>query len=59
MNKMQKAIQEFAEMEELASRASPIHNLHPAAKLITTIIYILTALSFDKYDLSGLIPMIL
>ena len=59
MNKMQKAIQEFAEMDELASRSSPLHTLHPAAKLFTTIIYILTTLSFDKYDLSGLIPMIL
>ena len=59
MNKMQKAIQGLAEMDELASRSSPIHNLHPAAKLITTIIYILMTLSFEKYDLSGLIPMIL
>ena len=52
-------MRELTEMDELAVRSSPIHALHPAAKLITTIIYILVTLSFDKYDLSGLVPMIL
>ena len=59
MNKMQKALHELSEMDELAVRRSPVHLLHPAAKLITTIIYILVTLSFDKYDLSGLVPMLL
>lgn len=56
---MQKALHELAEMDELAARSSPIHALHPAAKLIATIAYILITLSFDKYDLSGLVPMML
>ena len=59
MNKMQKAIKELAEMDELAVRSSPIHALHPLAKLIATIAYILVTLSFDKYDLGGLVPMVL
>ena len=59
MNKMQKALHELSEMDELAARRSPVHALHPAAKLITTIAYILVTLSFDKYDLSGLVPMVL
>lgn len=59
MNKMQKAIHELSEMDELAARSSPVHALHPAAKLITTIIYILITLSFDKYDFGGLVPMVL
>ncbi len=59
MNKMQKALRELSEMDELAARSSPIHSLHPAAKLIATIAYILVTLSFDKYDLSGLVPMVL
>lgn len=59
MNKMQKALAELSEMDELAARKSPVHALHPAAKLLTTIAYILIALSFDKYDLSGIIPMVL
>ena len=59
MNKMQKAIRELAEMDEMAVRSSPVHALHPLSKLIATVIYILVTLSFDKYDLSGLVPMVL
>ena len=59
MNKMQKAIRELGEMDELAARSSPIHTLHPLAKLISTIAYIVVTLSFDKYDLGGLVPMVL
>ena len=59
MNKMQKALAELSEMDELAARRSPIHKLHPAAKLFTTIAYILITLSFDKYDLSGIVPMVI
>ncbi|MBQ4370176.1 MAG: cobalt ECF transporter T component CbiQ [Oscillospiraceae bacterium] len=59
MNKMEKALFELSEMDELAARRSPIHSLNPAAKLITTIIYIVIVASFGKYDLSGLIIMVL
>ena len=50
MNKMQKALHELSEMDELAARQSPVHSLHPAAKLITTIVYILITLSFDNLE---------
>ena len=59
MNKMEKALHELGEMDELAAGASPLHRLHPAAKLLSTIAYILTAVSFPKYYLTGLIPMLL
>ena len=59
MNKMQRAMHELSEMDELAAGSSPVHALHPAAKLITTVVYILVTLSFDKYDLGGLVPMVL
>ena len=59
MNKMQKALHELTEMDELATRSSMVHGLHPMAKLITTIMYILVTISFHKYDLSGLVPMVL
>ena len=59
MNKMQKALHELSEMDELSAGESPVHSLHPAAKLIATIAYILITLSFDKYDLNGLVPMVL
>ena len=59
MNKMQKALAELSEMDELAAMRSPVHCLHPGAKLITTIAYIMITLSFGKYDLPGLVPMVL
>ena len=34
MNKMQKAIRELAEMDEMAVRSSPIHALHPLSTFL-------------------------
>ena len=59
MNKMEKALSELGEMDELAVMDSPVHSLSATAKLLSTIAYIITVMSFDKYDLSGLIPMAL
>ena len=59
MNKMEKALHELSQMDELAAQNSPIHRLHPAAKLVSTIAYIVLVVSFHKYELSGLIPMVL
>ena len=59
MNKMEKALHELSEMDELAVQSSPIHSLCPTAKLLTAIAYILTVVSFNKYDLSGLSVMLL
>ena len=59
MNKMEKALWELSEMDELAAQDSPIHRLSPTAKLLTAIAYILVVVSYHKYDLSGLIVMLL
>ena len=59
MNKMDKALREIGEMDELAARSSPVHNISALAKLLSTIAYIVTVVSFDKYDLSGLAPLLL
>ena len=59
MNKMEKALHELGEMDELAAGTSPIHGLCAPAKLLTTIAYIAVVLSFGKYEFSGLIVMVL
>lgn len=59
MNKMEKALGELSEMDELAAGSSPIHSLDPGAKLVVTIAYILFTVSFHKYALSALVPMVL
>ena len=56
---MEKALSELSQMDELAVQESPVHDLHAASKLLSTIVYIIIVMSFDKYDLSGLVPMLL
>ncbi len=59
MNRMDTALRELAGMDDLAALSSGIHDLHPGVKLLAAIIYIATVASFGKYDLSGLLPMVL
>ena len=59
MNKTESALRQLREMDELAAGHSPVHALHPLAKLLSTIAYIAVVLSFGKYQLSGLIVMVL
>ena len=59
MNKMEKALFELGEMDALAARDTPVHRLHPLSKLLVTLGYIVTVVSFNKYDLTGLIVMVL
>lgn len=59
LNKMERALSELGHMDELAVQSSPVHDLNAGAKLLSTIVYILIVMSFDKYDLSGLVPMLL
>ena len=59
MNKMEKALGELAQMDEYALRQSPVHSLHAAAKLIAAVVFIITVMSFGKYSLSALMPMLL
>lgn len=59
MDKIEHAASELREMDDLAALQSPFHSLHPLSKLIVTITYILLTVSFNKYDLSGLIVMLL
>ena len=46
-------------MDDLARRESPIHNIHPLIKLITTVIFIAVVMSFDRYDIGRLLPFVL
>lgn len=52
-------MREFQEMDELAERDSPVHRFSAPAKLAVTVLYILTVLSFGKYDLPGVLLMAL
>lgn len=59
MDQMTNAMLEMANLDALSKLDSPIHRRHPLVKLLVTIAYILTVVSFDKEQLSAMIPMIL
>ena len=59
MDKISHAAGELREMDDLAAGDSPVHHLNPLAKLLATAAYILLTVSYGKYDLSGLMVMIL
>lgn len=51
-------MRELTALEQLAGGNSVIHRLHPAMKLITAIVFIITVVSFDRYAFGRLIPYI-
>lgn len=59
MDKLAKAQHELRQMDELAAGSSVIHRLHPLVKLVVTTAYIALVVSFPKYDLTGLVVMLL
>lgn len=52
------AIREFYALEQLAGQHTAVHRLHPGAKLLTTFVYILTVVSFDRFQFQQLIPFL-
>lgn len=59
MDKLSQAQSELREMDVLAAKDSPVHRLHPLCKLFVTIAYIVTVVSFPKYDFTGLVVMVI
>ena len=47
---------DIGRMDALALGNSPLHRLDPRAKVITTLLFIVAVVSFDKYALSAIIP---
>lgn len=45
-------------LDRLAYRESPIHRLDPRAKLLTTLVFLLCVVSFEKYQVSALLPFV-
>lgn len=57
MSKLNRAIYEIHYMDGLAKEDQWVNRIHPLVKLIITIIYIATVVSFNKYNLTGMIGM--
>jgi cobalt/nickel transport system permease protein len=56
MNNIGKNSFDIGYLDTLAGENSFLHRLDPRAKLITTFVFIVTVVSFDKYAFSALIP---
>ena len=56
---IERSIRDLREMDTLASGDSPLHRVSAGAKLLVTVVYILVGVSFDKYNMSGLLFMLL
>ncbi len=59
MGKITKAIYEIHEMDDMAEKKTKINQVHPLVKIIITIVYITCVVSFHKYNIFVLLPMLL
>lgn len=59
MVKLGQAIREIHSLENLAERDTFLNRIHPLAKVLVTIWYLVLVMSFGKYDIVGLAGMCL
>ena len=57
MKKITRALTEINELNTMAQQQSHLHALHPLAKLLITMSYIVLLMSFDKYQLLAIFCM--
>lgn len=55
---MKSKIQEFYSLEQLSGKSTPIHQIHPLIKLLASLCFIIIAVSFGRYSLLPMIPLI-
>ncbi|NMC28131.1 MAG: cobalt ECF transporter T component CbiQ [Syntrophomonadaceae bacterium] len=55
---MKDSLRDIRLLDDLARRQNPINKLHPLVKLLTTIIYLAVVVSFGRYEISALLPLI-
>jgi len=56
---IQESIYDLRLLDELARDSNPINDLHPLVKLITTAVFLVVVVSYDRYQVSGLLPLLL
>ncbi len=50
---------DFKQLDLLALRQTATHRLDPRAKLLTTLCFIICVVSFDKYEISAMLPFLI
>lgn len=59
MSKIEASLQNVRLLDTMARGRTDIHKRHPVAKLLTTLVYLLVVISFDKYAIGRLMPLVL
>jgi len=59
MTKILKAVSGLNDLEEMADRKTIVHDFHPLSKIIVTFVFLITVISFDRYQISSLLPFVL
>ena len=58
-SRLDTAFYDLGRLDLLAEKDSPIHRLDPRAKVLTTLLFIIYVVSFDKYEIARLLPFFL
>ena len=53
---LETAFYDLGRLDQLAEKDSPIHRLDPRAKVIATLLFIVYVVSFNRYEISRLLP---
>ncbi|MBU1001168.1 MAG: cobalt ECF transporter T component CbiQ [Proteobacteria bacterium] len=59
MPKIESSLFEIGVLDQLAFQDTPLHRIDPRIKLITTLCFIVTVVSYNHYEFSALLPLIL
>jgi cobalt/nickel transport system permease protein len=59
MAKLDASFYDMGYLDVLSTQDTPIHRLDPRITLLTTLVFIVTVVSFGKYELSALLPFVL
>lgn len=53
------SIYNLKNVDDMSNKKSIIHKLNPVVKILITIFYIITVISFDKYEIMAFLPLVL
>ena len=58
-SRLETAFYDLGRLDTIAEMDKPIHRLDPRAKVLTTLLFIIYVISFDKYEIARLLPFFL
>ena len=58
MTEAARTIQHMYQLDDLSRGSSPIHKLHPLVKLFVALAFLITAVSYNRFEITAMIPLI-